>query len=188
MKKGTTRSGKKKTKSDPRVGDDDILPEYDFSRAGPTGCAFGELSRSEERRVMARFTSHLVMIAALLAAPVTVHAHATGVCGDAEQRHWLRAKIQPLMLSADSATTNLRRQFYLPLVHPDSIVYVDDERICERVARVYYADRLGPLPLRGVSVARIGDRWAVLGENRAGEWTILEIYTRDFELLASLAT
>jgi hypothetical protein len=35
MKKGTTGSGKKKTKSDPRVGDDDILPEYDFSRAGP---------------------------------------------------------------------------------------------------------------------------------------------------------
>jgi hypothetical protein len=35
MKKGTTRSGKKKTKSPPRVGDDDILPEYDFSRAGP---------------------------------------------------------------------------------------------------------------------------------------------------------
>lgn len=36
MKKGTTRSGKKKTKSAAsRVGDDDILPEYDFSRAGP---------------------------------------------------------------------------------------------------------------------------------------------------------
>ena len=36
MKKGTTKSGKKKTtKSAPRAGDDDILPEYDFSRAGP---------------------------------------------------------------------------------------------------------------------------------------------------------
>ena len=35
MKKGTTRSGKKKTKRAPRVGDDDILLEYDFSRAGP---------------------------------------------------------------------------------------------------------------------------------------------------------
>ena len=35
MKKGTTRSGKKKPKSAPRVSDDDILPEYDFSRAGP---------------------------------------------------------------------------------------------------------------------------------------------------------
>ena len=36
MKKGTTRPGKKKTKSAAsRVGDDDILPEYDFSRAGP---------------------------------------------------------------------------------------------------------------------------------------------------------
>ena len=35
MKKGTTRSGKKKPKSAPRVSDDDILPEYDFSRGSP---------------------------------------------------------------------------------------------------------------------------------------------------------
>jgi hypothetical protein len=137
---------------------------------------------------MARYTSNLVMIAALVAAPIAVHAQASGVCSDAEKRQWLRFQIEPLMLSADSATTNLRRAFHLPLVHPDSIVYVDDERICERAARVYYADRLGPRPLRGVSVARIGDRWAVYGENRAGEWTILGIYTRDFELLASIAT
>ena len=137
---------------------------------------------------MARFTSRLVMIAALLAAPVTIHAQAAEVCGDAEQRQRLRFMIAPLMLSADSATTNLRRIFHLPLVHPDSIVYVDDERTCERAARVYYADRLGPRPHRGVSVARIGDRWAVYGEKRAGEWTILDIYTRDFEHLVSMAT
>ena len=36
MTKGTTKSGKKTTKKRaPRADDDDILPEYDFSRAGP---------------------------------------------------------------------------------------------------------------------------------------------------------
>src|SRR5687768_6051796 len=54
MKKGTIRSGKKKTKPAPRVGDDDILPEYDFSRAGPNPVRPALRRRHERRRARSR--------------------------------------------------------------------------------------------------------------------------------------
>ena len=131
-----------------------------------------------------RFDVTVLAIATILLAATPARAQRASLCSDEEKRNWLRFKIEPLMLSADSATAAERRSFRLPLVHPDSIRYIDDERICARAAKVYYQHRPGPMPLRGVSVARVGDMWVVYGENRAGEWTIMDVYNRDFVLVA----
>lgn len=126
----------------------------------------------------------LVLGAVLLIARVAHGQHAS-TCGDRDKRETLRAHLAELMLSNESRTAITRREQRLPLVHPDSIVYVDDERICERAARVYYRYRLGPRPLGAVSVARVGDMWVVFGELHIGEWTGLDVYNRDFELVGS---
>ena len=81
-----------------------------------------------------------------------------------------------------------REQMYaLPALPPDSAVVVTDERVCERAARMYYRYRLGPIPAGGVAVVRVGNRYAVYGGNRAGEWTILVIFSDRFESIASIA-
>lgn len=127
------------------------------------------------------------LAALVVAAPASLHAQHASACGDDDKRQWLRLRIEPLMLSDNSESVNELRMLHLPRVHPDSIVYVDDERLCERAAKVYYRYRLGPRPLGGVSVARVGDRYVVYGYERAGEWTIMNIYTLDFRLVASIA-
>ncbi|MGH2898047.1 MAG: hypothetical protein ACRDMZ_05185, partial [Solirubrobacteraceae bacterium] len=68
----------------------------------------------------------------------------------------------------------------------DSLVLVRDEHVCERAAHVYYRDRLGPTPPGGVTVVRIRDRYAVYGANRAGEWTIMTIYSLAFAPIVNL--
>jgi hypothetical protein len=70
---------------------------------------------------------------------------------------------------------------------PDSVVHVTDERVCERAARAYYRRELGPMPPGGVAVLRIGNRYAIYGARRAGEWTILEIRSKEFELIMTIA-
>lgn len=81
-----------------------------------------------------------------------------------------------------------REQMYaLPALPPDSAIVVTDERVCERAARAYYRHRLGPIPLGGVTVVRVGNRYAVYGGNRAGEWTTLTIYSDRFEYITSIA-
>jgi hypothetical protein len=126
--------------------------------------------------------------ALLLFAPMALHAQRASPCGDSDKRASLRVHLEQLMRSNDPQTVYVRRDSRLPLVHPDSIRYIDDERICERAARVYYRYRLGPRPLGAVSVARVGNIWVVYGEERIGEWTGLDIYNSDFELVASIAS
>lgn len=130
----------------------------------------------------------LALGALILAAPAGLHAQHASACGDDGKRQWLRNTIEPLMLSDDSRSADGLRMFNLPRVHPDSIVYIDDERLCERAAKVYYRYRLGPRPLGSVSVARVGDRYVVYGYERAGEWAIMSVYTLDFRLIASIAS
>ena len=80
------------------------------------------------------------------------------------------------------------QMYHLPALPPDSAVVVTDERVCERAARTYYRHRLGPIPPGGVAVVRVGNRYLVYGDNRAGEWTILSIYSDRFELIANIAS
>jgi len=127
------------------------------------------------------------LAALVLAAPASLHSQHASACGDDDKRELLRFRIEPLMVSDDSRSVDELRMFNLPRIHPDSIVYIDDERLCERAAKVYYRDRLGPRPLGGVSVARVGDRYVVYGYERMGEWTVMNIYTLDFRLVASIA-
>jgi hypothetical protein len=78
--------------------------------------------------------------------------------------------------------------YAMPRVPADSVVLVKDERVCERAARAYYRHRLGPIPAGGVTVVRVANRYAVIGGNRAGEWTILTIYSLDFHDIAHIAS
>lgn len=81
-----------------------------------------------------------------------------------------------------------REQMYaLPALPPDSAIVVSDERTCERAARAYYRHRLGPIPAGGVAVIRVGNRYVVYGANRAGEWTIMSIYSDRFEPIRNIA-
>jgi hypothetical protein len=135
----------------------------------------------------ARRVLPLAYAALLLFAPTALHAQRASACGDSDKRAFLRAHLEELIRSNDPQTAYVRRDSRLPLVHPDSIRYIDDEQICERAARVYYRYRLGPRPLGAVSVARVGNVWVVYGEERIGEWTGLRIYNNEFELVASIA-
>ncbi|HEY2067195.1 MAG TPA: hypothetical protein VGG84_14675 [Gemmatimonadaceae bacterium] len=89
------------------------------------------------------------------------------------------------VLASDGPERSL--MYSLPAVPPDSAVLVRDERTCERAARAYYRHRLGPTPAGGVAVVRIGNRYAVYGAQRAGEWTILSIYSAQFDYIAGIA-
>lgn len=81
----------------------------------------------------------------------------------------------------------MRRLYSLPRVARDSVVHITDERLCERAATAYYRDTLGPPMPGGVTVARIGNRYAVYGGIRAGEWTIMTIFSMDFEPITNIA-
>ena len=90
------------------------------------------------------------------------------------------------LAKTDSAGVRWRRRMLLPDVPPDSALLVSDERVCESAARAYYRYRLGPMP-GGVEVARVADHFYVYGQNRAGEWTILEVFTLQFHSVAGSA-
>ena len=139
------------------------------------------------RSTVATGVLSFALAALVLASPASLHAQHASACGDDDKRQWLRYQIEPPMLSDDSRSADQLRIFKLPRVHPDSIVYIDDERLCERAAKVYYRYRLGPRPLGSVSVARVGDRYVVYGYERMGEWAVMNVYTLDFRLVASIA-
>lgn len=88
------------------------------------------------------------------------------------------------VLASDAPERSLL--YALPVVPPDSAVLVRDEGTCERAARAYYRYRLGPTPPGGVTVIRIGNRYAVYGAQRGGEWTILSIYSEQFEPITAV--
>jgi hypothetical protein len=80
-----------------------------------------------------------------------------------------------------------RRMYNLPRVPADSVIAVHDENVCERAARAYYRYRLGPMPEGGLIVVRVRSRYAVYGANRAGEWTIMSIFSLAFEPIVNIA-
>ena len=119
----------------------------------------------------------------------TRHSLTPSACGEGRWgRDALRFRLERLMFAIDSTETAHNRIFRLPVISPDSIRIVTDERICERAARLYYRDHLGPRPLESVAVAQVGDFYVVYGARRAGEWTLMDIYTRDFELIVTVTS
>lgn len=100
---------------------------------------------------------------------------------------WAVSRMRELVAGQGAEATATRRLYHLDAAAGDSVVVVSDERVCERAAREYYRHRLGPLPAGGVTVLRIGNRFAVEGAIRAGEWTILTIFSAQFEPIAHLA-
>ena len=147
------------------------------------------MSQTEKTGCTARLRSLAPALAALIVFVATpALAQHASACGDKDKRDALRIFLRQHMIGNQPNAEYIRRDSPLPLVHPDSIRYIDDERICERAARVYYRYHLGPRPLRSVSVARVGSVWVVFGEIHIGEWTGVDVYNSDFELIASLAS
>jgi hypothetical protein len=131
-------------------------------------------------------TTFLTMaLVALAERPAAAQGPARWCHGDL-QESWMIGRLRQALTATDSAGVQARRIFALPAVPPDSIRMVTDERVCERAARVYYRFRLGPMP-GGVEVARVTDRYYVYGRNRAGEWTIMSVFTAQFHELANVA-
>lgn len=136
---------------------------------------------------MTRRCHAIVLLAFLLALPAArLSAQRPTVCGDDRKRETIRGLLDRMMRSDDSTARSSRRTLRLPRVHPDSVIYVDDPRVCERAANVYYRDQLGPRPLHGVAVARVRDLYVVYGYIRAGEWVPLVVYNSAFETLAGI--
>jgi len=91
------------------------------------------------------------------------------------------------IVEAEGAEADMERRLYdLSRLPRDSVIHIVDERLCERAARAYYRHRLGPTPRGGVFVMRIGNRYAVYGANRAGEWTIVSIFSLQFDPIVSI--
>lgn len=80
-------------------------------------------------------------------------------------------------LAKETDSTGTRR----PISKPPAVIEIHDQAICERATRAYYINHLGPYPADGVAVVRFGDRYAVLGDIRGGEWTVLEVFNLKFE-------
>jgi hypothetical protein len=99
----------------------------------------------------------------------------------------LRARVERLIASDDSLEVAFRRNYQLPHLPPDSVLVVTDERICTRAARAYYRDTIGPLPLGGVEVLRVGHIYVVYAPARGfNHWSGLGFFTRDFEFISGI--
>jgi hypothetical protein len=111
---------------------------------------------------------------AALATPVRLGAQQPSACAERSAFPDLHERFERLIASEDSANVVFRRNYHLPQLPPDSVLVVTDERICERAARAYYRNYIGPRPLLGVEVLRVGDIYIVYGAKRGGEWAALE--------------
>lgn len=104
-------------------------------------------------------------------------------CGTEDQREVLKYRVREIAREDDStAIANAVAEATMRPA-PTRVEIIADQKICERATRAYYRHTLGPLRNDGVAVARFGDKYAVFGEIRAGEWTILTIYNLQFEKL-----
>ena len=126
-----------------------------------------------------------LITAASMLASSPVPAAAPTWCSEPSVSSWTLDKIRGVL---ETGGADAKYLYGMPKVPPTSAVLVTDERICERAARTYYRYRLGPIPAGGVTVIRVVNRYAVIGGNRAGEWTILSIYSLQFEDIAHIAS
>jgi len=131
-----------------------------------------------------RWTLAVAVVLALSGKPASAQTPIRW-CASAAMADGMIGFLRATLAATDSAGVSSRHEYELPDISVDSVQSVSDERVCERAARAYYRYRLGPMPTNGVAVARVGNRYAVYGNRRAGEWTILAIYTLRFEELAN---
>jgi hypothetical protein len=96
---------------------------------------------------------------AALATPVRLDAQQPSACAQPSAFLDLHERFERLIASEDSLNVVFRRNYHLPHLPPDSVLVVTDERICERAARAYYRNYIGPRPLVGVEVLRVGDMY-----------------------------
>ena len=129
----------------------------------------------------------LVICAASLSVPPRLDAQQPSGCRSPAPLHDLRSRIERWISSDDSLDVTFRRNYKLPQLPPDSVVVVTDVALCQRAARVYYREHLGPLPLDGVELFRVGDIYVAWAPARgSNHWSALSFYTRDFVLLSGM--
>ena len=129
----------------------------------------------------------LSLCAASLALPTRLDAQQPSACRRPSPLANLRARVERWIASDDSLNVAFRRNYQLPHLPPDSVLVVTDERICARAARAYYRDTIGPLPLGGVEVLRVGHIYVIYAPARGfNHWSGLGFFTRDFEFISGI--
>lgn len=126
----------------------------------------------------------LVLVGLSCTLPRALHGQSACREFDAE---WLKRDIVEMVTAPDSGSVVSREMHGLPALRANAVRVVTDQAICAQAARVYYRHHIGPPPRGGVTVLEAGDAYLVYGDNRAGEWTILMVYNRNWEALASVA-
>lgn len=106
-------------------------------------------------------------------------------CGTAAQREFLKYRLREIAHESDSTAMANGTAAAMRRIIPTRVEIITNQTICERATRAYYRYTLGPLHSDGVAVGRFGDRYGVYGDLRGGEWTILEIFTLEFEGLGA---
>ncbi len=133
-----------------------------------------------------------VAIALLAGASLAAGSMAHGqrpvpACRTGDDAAGLRASLVEMMVGIDSESVATRAMYGVRHVPPARVRVVSDTALCRQAARAYYRHALGPPSARGVVVVEIGDAYAVYGDSRAGEWTILTIFNRAWQPRAHIA-
>ena len=134
-------------------------------------------------------TLHALTTATLLVAATPLRAQQPPACSvDRFHRDLVLSKATAVFLDDGAPPMHHRPGYGFPVVPPDSIRLVTEERVCERLAQLYYRSRLGPRSAKGVAVARVGDLYLVYGEGRppGSYFDLLGIYTTAFVLVLTL--
>jgi hypothetical protein len=85
----------------------------------------------------------LFFFPAAFATSVGLQTQQPSACGVPLRRAEIRDRFERLVASEDSLDSVIATATNLP---PDSVLIVTDEVLCERAARAYYRDKLGPAP------------------------------------------
>jgi hypothetical protein len=133
------------------------------------------------------FTRHvvpgLVLVGLGCTLPRALHGQSACREFDAE---WLRRDVVEMVTAQDSGAVVSREMHGLPALRANAVRVVTDQAICAQAARVYYRHHIGPPARGGVTVVEAGDAYLVYGDSRAGEWSVLTVYNRNWEALASV--
>lgn len=107
-------------------------------------------------------------------------------CADSAHVNMLVREVRDILDGIDSVAVLERSAYWLPVKPGGTVRAVTDESICERAVRAYYRHELGP-GRRTIMLVSAGGRYIAWGALRAGEWSIVTVFTRDFEVLSNIA-
>jgi hypothetical protein len=130
-----------------------------------------------------------LMLAFVLSLTISTTAASSGTpagCSSPAEAAYVVAEVQQMVSATGTEADEVRQHLHIPVAPIDSDVLVPDESVCERAARAYYRPELGPESAQRAAVIRVRDRYIVSGTIRAGEWSIVSVYSLRFEWIANI--